>query len=203
MNKNEVVFQQMMMAVKNGLEYGRLDLERDMPMFKEEVVDEVTSRLSRSIEIDVKARALAELRQDISEAEKQSKAYLAEIQKERAHLQKLRSDIQDSQDEFDEALKNQETSLLELKPARWISFTGYLICSLSAIIMAIFAFFFFWELALGSVWSWFDPMHFELLTILKLIGFLIVMILIGLLGAFLTSMPMRAWDKWKEMRGMY
>lgn len=202
MNKNEVVFQQMMMAVKNGLEYGRLDLERDMPQFKEEVVDEVTSRLSRSIEIDVKARALAELGQDIAKAEKQSKAYLAEIQKERAYLQRLHNDIRDSQDEFDEALKNQKKSLLELKPVRWISFTGYLICSLSATIMFIYAFLFFWELALGSVWSWFDPMHFEWLTILKLLGFLIVMILIGVLGAFLTSVPMRVWDKWKELRGL-
>lgn len=202
MNKNEVVFQQMMMAVKNGLEYGRLDLERDMPMFKEEVVDEVTSRLSRSIEIDVKARALAELRQDISEAEKRSKVYLAEIQKERAYLQKLHNDIRYSQDEFDKALKDQKKDLLELKPVRWISFTGYLICSLSATIMCIYAFLFFWELALGSVWSWFDPMHFEWLTILKWLGFLIVMILIGVLGAFLTSVPMRVWDKWKELRGL-
>lgn len=198
MNKNEMVFQQMMMAVKNGLEYGKLDLERDMPQFKEEVVDEVTSRLSRSIEIEVQARALSQLRQDVSEAEQQSKAYLAEIQKERAYLQRLRRNTENRQDELDEALKNQKERLLDLEPASWISFTGYFICSLSAIIMAIFAFNFLWQVALGNVWAWFDPMHFELMSILKVIGFLIVTGILCFIGIALTMSPMYLWEKWKN-----
>lgn len=198
MNKNEMVFQEMMMAVKNGLEYGKLDLERDMPQFKEEVVDEVASRLSRSIEIEVQARALSQLKQNVSEAEQQSKEYLVEMRRERAYLQRVHSNIQDRQDAFDESLKDQDQRLLDLKPASWISFTGYLICSLSAIVMAIFAFNFLWQLALGNVWAWFDPMHIELMSILKVIGFLIVTGILCFIGTAITMSPMFIWEKWKK-----
>lgn len=203
MNKNEVIFQQMMLAVKNGLEYGPLDLQRDMPEFTEEMADQITSRISQSIKFEVEDKVLHQINQNVLSAEQQSKAYLEEIRQEKNKLKELKWDIENKEDELQKTLQKQEQEILKLKPAWWVWFTGYIICSLSVIILAILTFCFLWQVVLGNVWAWFDPMHLEGVSILKMVGFLLVMIISCFIGCVFISTPMLVWDKIKEMRNQY